>query len=169
MPCQTCLAVDLSTKKAIHQLPCLRYRLQKIVMYRPGGLGITHRFGHTEIVDLFDYSDADMRTLLIDQGICKNPIHLIVRRFNAAKGDKLAREYAEGDRIREYSLAPFCLSDVEKTASYFKRYLQENALDTLTYAVRDSDEFIRETYSMILKHYQSLPVSSKSHPLFHFS
>ncbi|KAH8879556.1 hypothetical protein GQ53DRAFT_834024 [Thozetella sp. PMI_491] len=159
MPCQTCLAVDMSTKKAIHQLPCLRYRLQNIIMHRSGGLGITNRFKHTELVDLFDYADPHVRTLEISQGICKNPIRVIVRRFKASGDDNLSRVVAVDmmNRPIAYPLAPFCLSDVELTASDFKKYLNDNALEGLVDSTERSEDFIKATYRMIVQHYLSLP------------
>ncbi len=165
-PCMTCINVDINTRKAVHHLPCLRSKLQSVVMHRSGGVEITQRFNFTQMVDIIDYPDTELRVIYLTEGICAKPLELVVRRFVPAKGDKLSRLCTvDGVRV-EYPLAPYCLNNIEKTAEYFNTYLKENALEGLIGASRHSSELIRQTYLMIVKHYQSLPVRSSASSLF---
>ena len=163
-PCMTCMNVDINTRKAVHHLPCLRAKLQNVVMHRSGGVEITQRFNYTQMVDIIDYPDTELRVIYMTEGICTKPLELVVRRFIPAKGDKLSRICTvDGVRV-EYPLAPYCLNSIEKTAEYFNDYLKENALEGLIEASKDSSEFIKQTYLMIVKHYQSLPVRPPASP-----
>ncbi len=112
------------------------------------------------MIDISEFADAELRVIHLTEGICEKPFELVVRRFVPAKGDRLARICTIDGVVVEYPLAPYCLSDIEKTAVQFKDYLFENALEGITGAAKNSGDFIRQTYAMIVQHYRSLPVRS---------
>ncbi|KAL1877577.1 hypothetical protein VTK73DRAFT_8566 [Phialemonium thermophilum] len=155
-PCQTCLRVS-QTKKVIHNCPCMRFRLPSIVLYRPGGLNLTCRWEGTQVKNVDSWADSS--TLVIDmaQGLCRKPMTIRVRRIRPQAGDVLSRFWVHDGECRAQELPPYALADVHETADQFQKYLKEYAFDLLTESVKDSDEYIRYTYSMVDIHYHSLP------------
>ncbi|GAB1314809.1 Zn(2)-C6 fungal-type domain-containing protein [Madurella fahalii] len=156
-PCETCLNVHRDSKKTIHYIPCLRFKVTLVLIYRPGYLELTRRFDHTKVMDVADYPDDRVYDILIDQGLCANPVRLRVRRFVPREGDVLCRRYVDNGVPKEQYIPPFCLADSEKTARQFKEYIYRNALAGLAEAVKTSDDIVKDIFAMIAKHCSSLP------------
>jgi hypothetical protein len=129
-----------------------------MTVFRAGGLGLTQRFDHTKVADVTEYPDSTIYEILMDQGLCKSPVRLRVRRFLERDGDISNRQYMDNGVLKTQEIKAFCLVDAEKTAKTFKEYIYHNALDGLAEAVKDSDGMIRQTFAMIAKHCSSLPV-----------
>ncbi|KAH6850423.1 hypothetical protein B0I37DRAFT_390553 [Chaetomium sp. MPI-CAGE-AT-0009] len=167
-PCQTCLTVRRHSKKTIHFTPCVRFKMTSMVVYRAGGLGYTERFDHTKVVDVVDYSDGVVYNIEITQGLCQAPMLLQVRRFHPRQTDKTHWRYRvdDGRAHKSHDTGAFCLADIEETAKKFNEYIDYNAVEGLAEAVKDSDDLVKEVFSMIERHCSSLPVwiPSGSHP-----
>ncbi|KAJ4302046.1 hypothetical protein N0V88_002182 [Collariella sp. IMI 366227] len=148
-PCETCLRVRRDSKKTIHFIPCLRFKVTSMVANRPGGLGYTRRFDHTKVVNITDFVDNTVFDIEMTQGLCRLPVRLRVRRFKPADTDISHRWYLENGIPKRQELGAFCLADVEKTAREFNEYISHNALDGLGEAVRGSDDIVKDTLSMI--------------------
>lgn len=158
-PCETCLKVRRDSKKTIHYIPCLRFKVTSMAVYRPGGLDLTKRFDHTKVMDIADYSDNLTYEINITQGLCRWPIPLRVRRFKPRKTDVTYRRFMDGGAPRFHDTGAFCLADVEKTARQFGEYIECNAFEGLEEAVHGSDDIVKDVFAMIATHYNSLPVS----------
>lgn len=157
-PCETCLNVHRDSKKTIHYIPCLRFKVTLVLIYRPGYLELTRRFDHTKVMDIADCPDDTVYNILMDHGLCANPVRLRVRRFEPKEGDVLCRRYVDNGVPKEQYIPPFCLADSEKTARQFKEYIYRNALAGLAEAVKTSDDIVKDIFAMIAKHCSSLPV-----------
>jgi hypothetical protein len=176
-PCETCLRVRRESKKTIHYIPCLRFKVPSMVIYRAGGLGYTQRFDHTKVVDVLEYADNVIHVIDITQGLCSLPLRLRVRRFKPRATDKTHWSYVDHraskihgtprthrtskthDTVpesqhtvsRSQDSGPFCLADVEKTAREFDQYIASNAVEGLAEVVkdRDPDDIVRRVFTMI--------------------
>lgn len=158
-PCLTCLSVS-KTKKTIHNSLCFRLDVTTIVLYRSGGLKLTRRWEGTQLKDVGDWADDNIRVIQMAQGLCSTPVTLRVRRFNPNEGDVLVRRWVDNGVAETQDLPPYALADIHETATAFEAYLRNHALEGLTEAVRGSDELIERTYAMIFNHYYQLPVCS---------
>lgn len=158
-PCETCLKVRRESKKTIHNVPCVRYNLTSITIYRPDVdvLGLTKRFTHNELGDVTDYSDDVIYTINITQGLCPHPIRLEVRRFEPREGDILHRKYMDSGLPKAQDLPPFCLADVKQTVKTFREYIECNARSGLQ-ATADSDGIVKDAFAILATHYDSLDV-----------
>lgn len=169
-PCQSCLAFSKDSKKTIHNIPCIRDKIIGIRIFRAGGLNLTKRFTHIQVVDV-DVSDqlGPKRRVQMVQGLCnepkvvvrlcKAPIILDVRRFNPAPTDINERRYVANGYPAVQPLQPFCLVNVESTAAQFNQYITANALLGLEEAVEKSDDIVKRTFAMIAERCRSLTVS----------
>ncbi|AEO63173.1 uncharacterized protein THITE_2108076 [Thermothielavioides terrestris NRRL 8126] len=157
-PCETCLKVRRDSKKTIHNIPCLRVKVTSMEIYRRGGLGLTKRFDHTNVLDVSDHVDDVVYDIEIAQGICPHPLRLRVRRFRPQPTDITYRRYMDDGVPKKQHIPAFCLADVKRTAREFSEYIDRYALTGLSEAARDSDDLIRETFLMLMEHYNSLSV-----------
>ncbi|KAM7203047.1 hypothetical protein V8F33_002395 [Rhypophila sp. PSN 637] len=150
-PCAPCSKVSKTNKKTIHRIPCWRYKFATMILHRSGGLNYTKRFTYQEVVDIGDYCDNIILSVKMEQGLCEKPVVLHIRRFRPREGDDLNRRYIENGTLKEQPLEPFCLANVEQTAKYFRKYVEENALRGLRFAVRESDDIVKATFAMIAR------------------
>ncbi|KAK4181520.1 hypothetical protein QBC36DRAFT_306309 [Triangularia setosa] len=157
-PCVTCLNVRRESKKTIHNLPCLRYKLASVVLHRDGGLGYTKRFDHTQMINIRvdDWTEKGTKVIEMAQGLCEMPMRLKVRAFRAREGDQLIRHFVGRDGIR---IPAYGLVDIKSHGKAFQQYLAANAGKGLEESAKNSDDLIREMYAMIARHLQ---LSSKS-------
>ncbi|KAL2134561.1 hypothetical protein VTI74DRAFT_11455 [Chaetomium olivicolor] len=160
-PCETCLRVRRDSKKTIHFIPCLRFKVTSMVANRPGGLGYTKRFDHTKVVNVTDYVDNLIYDIEMTQGLCRPPVRLRVRRFKPNDTDVSHRWYLDSGTLKKQDLGAFCLVDVERTARDFNEYIARNALEGLSEAVKGSDDIVKDTLAMIVRHCSSLPDTVK--------
>lgn len=168
-PCQSCLAFSKDSKKTIHNIPCIRDKIIGIRIFRAGGLNLTKRFTHTQVVDI-DKRDqwGPVRQVKMVQGLCnepkvvvplcKAPIVLQVRRFNPAPTDINERRYVANGYPAVQPLQPFCLVNVEKAAAQFNSYINANAVHGLEEAVEKSDEIVKRTFAIIAEKCHELTV-----------
>ncbi|EAA29302.2 hypothetical protein GE21DRAFT_6913 [Neurospora crassa] len=166
-PCKSCLQFSKDSKKTIHNIPCLRDKIIGIRIFRAGGLNLTKRFTHTQVVDV-DVSDqlGSTRRVEMVQGLCnepkvvvrlcKAPIVLEVRRFNPAPTDINERRYVANGYPAVQPLQPFCLVNVENAAAQFNQYINANALLGLEEAVEKSDGIVKRTFATIAEMCRSL-------------
>lgn len=174
-PCLTCKKVSKTSKKVIHRVNCVRYKLQEITLYRTSGLGITKRWQGVAMrdVDFPSASRDDIRCIQMEQGLCSEPMTFRVRMFEPQEGDVLHRKWL--DKVEQIhklvELPPYALADIHETKDMFVKYIDKHAFECLgrfisnthikamgesEKVIRDTYATIRDTYSMALAHYYSL-------------
>jgi hypothetical protein len=137
----------------MYRVPCIRSTITKLVLYRPGGLGLTRRWEGTKVKDVGDWADDAIRTIHMNQGLSQNPMVVRVRKFNPQEGDIL---YKGSQKLM---LEPYCLADVEETAKYFHDYLSTNVRYLEQSVKASSCSLVRDTYAMAVRHAtKTLPV-----------
>ncbi|TWU77659.1 hypothetical protein ED733_008160 [Metarhizium rileyi] len=169
--CIQCRSFSKVSKKTLHHVSCYRNKLTDVVLFRKGGLNLTARWKGTEMKDVGDRIPEDTRSIQITLGLCEKPIEIKVVRFRATSTDVVARFWTvkEGDRGDEIKkkkdLEPFCLVDIWATASYFERYIIENAISSILKQhtphkiLRKSpagQDVIKRTYIAAVEYYLSL-------------
>ncbi|KAI0017831.1 hypothetical protein F4780DRAFT_570727 [Xylariomycetidae sp. FL0641] len=132
--CLTCRAVSLDSKKVIHRLPCLRWKLTEVVIFREGGLNLTKRWEGVKVKDLAprDWVGEPSRTIFMSLGLCSNPIALRVKKFRPKAGDVTARNWIDPDGERQVTpIAPYALADIHQTTQTYCRWSQAQHLRRL--------------------------------------
>ncbi|KAK3366145.1 hypothetical protein B0T24DRAFT_536019 [Lasiosphaeria ovina] len=148
LPCSTCLAVKRNSKKTIHDIVCIRFRLRLLDLFRHGGIHVTERFLYTDMKNV-DIQTGSHITISMSQGLCKKPMKLRLQEFIPNEGDILYRKYIDNGVWKKHHTQPFWLSDITQTAMEFEVYIKENALDGLLEVSKDSDWIVKETFTMI--------------------
>ncbi|KAL2195125.1 hypothetical protein P885DRAFT_41236 [Corynascus similis CBS 632.67] len=148
-PCETCRKVRRDSKKTIHSIPCVRFKVTSMTIYRAGGLGYTKRFDHTKLVDIVDYGDKPIE-ISITQGLCSQPLRLMVRRFKPKETDRTHWSYLDNGILVAQDTGAFCLADIEKTAKEFNIYVERYALEGLKNVGNESDEIVSDVFRTIV-------------------
>lgn len=148
-PCETCRKVRRDSKKTIHYVPCVRFKLTSMTIYRAGGLGYTNRFDHTKLVNILDYNDEPIE-IRISQGLCHHPMRLKVRRFKPRETDKTHWCYLENGVTVTQDTGAFCLADVEQTATEFSAYVKRYAFEGLRTVGEESDDLVKHVFNAIV-------------------
>ncbi|KAG5919132.1 hypothetical protein E4U42_006603 [Claviceps africana] len=165
------------SKKTLHHVACYRGKLTDVTLYRKSSLNLTKRWTGTEIKDVGDRVDDDVRSIQISLGVCATPMTVKVVRFQPVEGDVVAqywtvREGEQGNEItKKKDLKPYCLEDIWATAAFFEKYIIDNAIPTIirvhtphrmlqeTFVAND---VVGRTYIMAVKYYYHLDGESQS-------
>ncbi|KAI5865233.1 hypothetical protein GGS23DRAFT_594776 [Durotheca rogersii] len=155
--CLTCRGVKLESKKVIHRLPCLRWKLAEIVLFRDGGLDLTKRWTGVKMKDLGprDWDGSELRRVKITIGCPAFPLQLTVRKFHPNSLDVTWKHWVDskGNKKR-FDIQPFALADIRKTAYEYDEYVYMYArLAVREYSRNERvDTLVRETYDAALKY-----------------
>ncbi|KJZ77239.1 hypothetical protein HIM_03560 [Hirsutella minnesotensis 3608] len=180
--CLPCQLFSKTSKKTIHRIACFRHKLIDTVLFRSGGLGLTERWGGTEMknVSVCDRLAAHgKRSIHVTLGICEKPLVLEVIGFTTRHGDVTARYWytREGDQghevRRKKEIEPFCLVNVHATADYFEQYVVDNAIPSILRENASAmqllglppldQDIIKRTYITAVKYYVQLETKVDGH------
>jgi len=143
----------LETKKVIHRIPCLRWNLNDVVLFRVGGLGFTKRWAGVCVENIEAGDWADERIITIGVCITKllcDPMKLRVRRFKPNSTDIQYRHWREKETTAPFviTMPAYALADVNDTSSQYQRYVGENAEEAIRRLTADTSvhELVRRTF-----------------------
>ncbi|KAI1110587.1 hypothetical protein F5Y14DRAFT_465571 [Nemania sp. NC0429] len=149
----------LETKKVIHRIPCLRWNLNEVALFRMGGLGLTKRWVGVCVENIPASDWANERVITIDVRITTllcDPISLRVRRFKPNSTDVQHRyvKYKETEPPIRVTVPTYALADVDSTSEEYRYYVRQNAEEAIRRFARDENvsEFVRRTFSVALSH-----------------
>lgn len=129
-----CLTCKKVTFAKTGQLPCLRYKIADVALYKSGqvpGLEWTKRWSN-ELSDPVDkWASSEIRTIRITEGYSDSVVELQVRRFVPMEGDKLVRTWDHKGETKCVSIPPFALTDAHKARKAFARHIDASINDTL--------------------------------------
>ncbi|KAI1767975.1 hypothetical protein GGR53DRAFT_462975 [Hypoxylon sp. FL1150] len=149
--CLTCLKVDLGSRKVIHRLPCLRWKLAEVVLFREGGLELTRRWSGVKVKDLGprDWVSDQIHTIRVTIGYRGSPLELSVRKFKPNQTDVTWKNWVDKTGAkRRFDIEPYALASTYSTSKEYETYVFQYAWP----AVREySDDprvhpAVRETY-----------------------
>ncbi|KAI0160082.1 hypothetical protein GGR52DRAFT_178161 [Hypoxylon sp. FL1284] len=128
--CLTCRAINLDSKKVIHRLQCLRWKLAEVVLFREGGLNLTRRWTGVKVKDLGprDWVTDRLRIIRVTIGYREKPLELLVRKFKPNQTDVTWKNWVDktGNR-RSFNIEPYALANVKKTAEAYQSYVYQYA------------------------------------------
>ncbi|KAI1197599.1 hypothetical protein F5X97DRAFT_333858 [Nemania serpens] len=149
----------LETKKVIHRIPCLRWNLNEVVLFRAGGLGFTKRWVGVCVENIPAGDWADERVITIGVRITTllcDPIPLKVRRFKPNSTDIQYRyvKHKETDPPLAMPVPAYALADVDTTSEEYRYFVKQNAEEAIRRFVNDSgvNDYVRRTFSAALRH-----------------
>ncbi|KAI2607812.1 hypothetical protein GGR54DRAFT_619657 [Hypoxylon sp. NC1633] len=159
--CLTCRKINLESKKVIHKLPCLRWKITEVVLFREGGLNLTKRWTGVKMKDLRpqDWASDQIRTIKITIGYRREPLVLRVRKFKPNNTDITWKNWVDSKGTkRTIQIEPYALADIWKTAREYDNYVYHYAsLAVFEYSQDPKvDRTVRDTYEAALNYVKSL-------------
>ncbi|KAI0095887.1 hypothetical protein F4814DRAFT_435294 [Daldinia grandis] len=157
--CLTCRDIKLESKKVIHRLPCLRWKLAEVALFREGGLDLTKRWDGTKMKDLGPrdwVNSSDVRTIKMVMG-SRRPMELKVKKFTPIDGDVTCKYWVDtkGNKQR-IDIEPYALASIWETAKRYEEYIYDYAHPAVReYAQdREVDGLVRRTYRAAIEYAQ---------------
>ncbi|KAI1312906.1 hypothetical protein F5Y03DRAFT_390608 [Xylaria venustula] len=158
--CQGCRKVLLlETKKVIHRIPCLRWNLNEVVLFRVGGLGFTKRWTGVSVENIHHCDWVDERVVTIGMRITAlhcDPLPLKVRRFRPNSTDVQHRywKHKETEPPILVAVPAYALADVDAASQEYRWFVGQHAEEAVRRFTRDTtvNDYVRWTFSVALSH-----------------
>ncbi|KAI1653975.1 hypothetical protein F4813DRAFT_399512 [Daldinia decipiens] len=157
--CLTCRNIKLDSKKVIHRLPCLRWKLADVALFREGGLDLTKRWSGTRMKDLGprDWVNSnDVRTIKMIMG-SRHPMVLRVKKFTPIDGDVICKYWVDkkGEK-QKIDIEPYALASIWETAKRYEEYIYDYAHPAVREYSQDRqvDTLVRRTYRAAIEYAQ---------------
>ncbi|KAL6891167.1 hypothetical protein HDV57DRAFT_286270 [Trichoderma longibrachiatum] len=144
--CLTCKKVE-NTKAA--RLPCLRYKITDMTLYKPGqvpGYEWTQRWNKNSSDPIQLWASREVKVIYISVGFSNRYMPLQVRRFVPRDGDKLERTWDYKGTRKSVTIPPYALIDLEAGKSAYTRYIRDSMTDIFRNMLGDSENLLYKTY-----------------------
>ncbi|KAK6857918.1 hypothetical protein PG995_005617 [Apiospora arundinis] len=155
-PCVTCKTVN-DSKKVIHKMGCIRWKLTAATVFRQAHLKLTKRWKGNTMYDIpaSDWADDEIRVIQMSEGLCSQPFEIKVRRFKPQPGDVTDRFWTDRHGVSHASkLPPYAIASVGETCKQFVKYAEANTFEAVEqFANRhDVHPIVQETYKAAWNH-----------------
>lgn len=147
--CSPCMGVrPRLNKKIVHKIPCIRAKCTDVVLFRPGILGNILELGKKW--EKLTTNKDDTKAIKMRFEFCEDPVVLDVCLLQPPEGH-IPTVSTEMPR--------YSVTDIPKTANWFKRHVEEHALQekTLELTLRGTHPLVLETYKRALAHSRPYP------------
>ncbi|PFH56145.1 hypothetical protein XA68_17007 [Ophiocordyceps unilateralis] len=144
--CLTCTHV--ATTKA-GRLPCLRYKITDVKLYKPGqvsGYEWTRRWLNNITDPIQKWASPEVKMISVSAGFSTKCIELQVRKFIPQDGDKLARTWDHNGTKKSVEIPPYALINYEVTKLTYSAHIQDIMTDTIRHVLDTSGGLLDRTY-----------------------
>ncbi|KAL7913134.1 hypothetical protein GGI35DRAFT_278475 [Trichoderma velutinum] len=144
--CLTCKKVE-NTKAA--RLPCLRYKITDMILYKPGavpGYEWTQRWNKNNSEPIQLWASRDVKIIHISVYFSNTVLPLQVRKFVPQEGDKLERTWDYQGTKKSVTIPPYALIDLEAGKSAYTRYIRDSMTDIFRNFLGDTESLLYKTY-----------------------
>ena len=151
-PCLTCQS--LSNVK-IWRLPCLRYKITDVRLFKPGnvkGYEWTRRWREGVADDIANWASSEIRKVRVTEGYTHVPVELRVRRFVPQDGDALTRSWVYEGVKKSVDIPPYALVNLDEAKETYDQYINTGIDDCCKSLLSHKDDILRSTYQLAIKH-----------------
>ncbi|KAH6610519.1 hypothetical protein Trco_000539 [Trichoderma cornu-damae] len=144
--CLTCKKVE-NTKAA--RLPCLRYKITDMTLYKPGqvpGYEWTRRWAKNTSDPIQQWASPEVKVIYISVYFSNRYLPLKVRKFVPQEGDKLERTWDYQGTKKSVEIPPYALIDLEAGKSAYTKYIRDSMTDVFRNILGNSDSLLYRTY-----------------------
>ncbi|KAF4594686.1 tetratricopeptide repeat domain containing protein [Ophiocordyceps camponoti-floridani] len=149
--CLTC--TNVATTKA-GRLPCLRYKITDVKLYKPGqvaGYEWTRRWLNNITDPIQNWASSEVKLISVSAGFSNKCVELQVRKFIPQDGDKLVRTWHHNGAKKSVEIPPYALINYEATKLTYRAHIEDIMTDTIRHVLGTSGGLLERTYFEAVK------------------
>lgn len=149
----TCLTCSRVTSTKTYRLPCLRYKITDVRLFKPGnvkGHEWTRRWTEGIADDISNWASAEIRMLCVTEGYSRRPVKLRVREFIPQDGDKLERSWVHQGTKRSVRIPPYAIVNLDEAKTIYTDHIAAELKECCRNVLTDKHQLLRGTYGFAL-------------------
>jgi hypothetical protein len=150
------------------RLPCLRYKLADVRLFREGSFAAGHEWSHRwsgrKMENIKAWASSGTKTIYITQDYGDSAIAVEVRQFVPVQGDMLHRQWADGSVIKSVPIPNYAIVDMEAALRAYKDHIVNDGPKYFKSALNFKDRLLWDTYSIAID-FSSTASVSPSYPI----
>ncbi|RYP23053.1 hypothetical protein DL765_001308 [Monosporascus sp. GIB2] len=151
-PCLTCQKVS---NAKIWRLPCLRYKITDVRLFKPGqvkGHEWTRRWREGVPDDIAHWASLETRMVMVTEGYTNRPVELQVRQFVPQEGDALARSWVHEGKKKSVDIPPYAIVNLEEAKTAYDEYIKRGIWECCQALLSHKEKILLGTYLAAMKH-----------------
>ncbi|KAK6079123.1 tetratricopeptide repeat domain containing protein [Seiridium cupressi] len=149
----TCLTCSRVTTTKSYRLPCLRYKITDVRLFKPGnvkGHEWTRRWTEGIADDISNWASVETRTVRVTEGYGSRPVELRVREFIPQDGDKLDRTWVHKGSTRSVRIPAYAIVNLDEAKAIYTNHINEELKECCRRVVDGKHKLIRGTYGFAM-------------------
>ncbi|KAI0159467.1 hypothetical protein BJ166DRAFT_333510 [Pestalotiopsis sp. NC0098] len=150
----TCLTCSRVTSTKTYRLPCLRYKITDVRLFKPGnvkGHEWTRRWTEGIADDISNWASTEVRWLCVSEGYGTRPVKLRVREFIPQDGDRLDRSWVHNGAKKSVRIPPFAIVNLDEAKTIYHNHITSELKECCRNVMSDKHQLIRGTYGFALQ------------------
>lgn len=150
----TCLTCSRVTSTKSYRLPCLRYKITDVRLFKPGnvkGHEWTRRWTEGIADDISNWASVEDKMVCVTEGYGSRPIKLRVRQFIPQEGDKLERTWVYQGAKKSVKIPSFAIVNLDEAKAIYTNFINEELTQCCRQVVDGKDKLISGTYGFAMK------------------
>jgi len=154
------------------RLPCVRYKLADVRLFREGSFATghewSHRFSGKKMQNITAWASPEIKTIYVTQDYGGAAIAFNVREFKPVEGDMLHRQWADGDVIKKVPIPNYAVVDMATALQSHKDHIVGDGAKYFTSALKKDDKLVWDTYDTAFRYSNEAKVKHPFHSYFQF-
>ncbi|KAI1847401.1 hypothetical protein JX266_006626 [Neoarthrinium moseri] len=149
----TCLTCTKVSNAKVWRLPCLRYKITDVRLFKPGqvkGHEWTRRWTEGIADDISQWASSETRMVCVTEGYTQRPVRLRVRKFIPQEGDALERSWVHNGVRRSVEVPPYAIVNLDEAKSTYTDHIGAGLKECCRRVVTTKDKLIGGTYGLAL-------------------
>ncbi|ORY65861.1 uncharacterized protein BCR38DRAFT_483535 [Pseudomassariella vexata] len=149
----TCLTCSKVSNGKIWRLPCLRYKITDVKLFKPGqvkGHEWTRRWTEGIADDISQWASPLTKNVSVTEGWTQ-PVLLRVRQFIPQDGDSLERTWVYNGTRRSVTIPAYAIVNIEEAKTTYIQHINQGVKECLTKILQSKEKLIAWTYGLALK------------------
>ncbi|ETS87577.1 hypothetical protein PFICI_01405 [Pestalotiopsis fici W106-1] len=149
----TCLTCSRVTSTKTYRLPCLRYKITDVRLFKPGnvkGHEWTRRWTEGIADDISNWASPEVRMLCVTEGYGTRPVRLRVREFIPQEGDKLERSWVYQGTKKSVRIPAFAIVNLDEAKTIYTEHIANELKECCRNVLSDKHQLLRGTYGFAL-------------------
>ncbi|CAG8961672.1 hypothetical protein HYFRA_00006209 [Hymenoscyphus fraxineus] len=149
-PKGACLTCQKVTKPTMHRLPCLRYKLTDIRLFREGsyaaGREWSHRWSTNTMENITKWASPERKQLVVTQDYGPTTLTFTVREFIPLEGDMLERQWSDNGVIKSVPIPHYAIVDMAEALQVHREFIVNQGAQFFKSILDFNDRLLWDTY-----------------------